>query len=196
MSMYRFSLPGLFFVSRSRDILVNMGKRGKREKNPRESFIQTIHLADERYSKEYQRPFRFSLNDGRYLWRANWAREEKFSLELYSGPETSRSPTGYLIFTRAINIAYRLLRTFDIRGTLTDLPVKAFAIASVYVRASAMEHLLNRYPGPLLSGPLSQAWIYRFQVSGIFHRAPTHRANIPSNTFARASLRQVSSDGR
>lgn len=49
-----------------------------------------------------------------------------------------------------------------------------------------MEHLLNRYPGPLLSGPLSQAWIYRFQVPGIFHRAPTFQAtHLPAPLFAK-----------
>lgn len=103
-----------------------------------------------------------------------------------------------IIFISAINISYRLPWTFDTRGTPTDLPVKAFAIASIYMRASVLEHLLNRYPGLLLSGPLSEIWIYRFQVPGIFHRAPTHRAhpNIPSNTFARSSsLCAVSSGG-
>lgn len=49
-----------------------------------------------------------------------------------------------------------------------------------------MEHLLNRYPGPLASGPLYQAWIYRFQVPGIFHRAPTFQAtHLPAPLFAK-----------
>ncbi|EFN71077.1 hypothetical protein EAG_06232 [Camponotus floridanus] len=93
---------------------------------------------------------------------------------------------GGVLGSKTQKYAYRLLRTFDTRETPTDLPVKASAIASVYVRASAMEHLLNRYPGPLLSGPLSQAWIYRFQVPGIFHRAPTFQAtHLPAPLFAK-----------
>lgn len=42
MSMYRFSLPGLFFVSRSRDISVNVGKKReeREEEKERERRIQ------------------------------------------------------------------------------------------------------------------------------------------------------------
>lgn len=193
MFVYRFSLPGLFFVSRSRDISVNMGKK-KREKERRES------------KKKFARRFISPMNDiqrnidalfvshsiivdsrGEQIERA----KKKFSLSSYIRARKRPGHQPVIIFISAINIS---TSTFDTRGTPTDLPVKVFAIASIYMLASVLEHLLNRYPGPLLSEPLSEAWIYRFQVPGIFHRAPTHRANIPSNTFARSSsLRAVSS---